>query len=374
MCLRVDVIRINSFYLSAVVLYTRSMKIGRAVEYAFFFGLLLLAGYLVWLIMAPFVTALALSIIIVIICNPLYFRIKKYVPRQNKSIAAFISTMFVLMVVIIPIILMSSLVVGEVVKFYHDLSSDSAQFQSHIVAVESRIQTLLPGFSLDLSDKIESSARWITGNLGAIFAGTLSTIFAFFISLIGSFYFFRDGNELLELVIKASPLPDRDDRVIFSRLARAVRSVATGTVLVAIIQGSLAAIGFSIFGIERAILWGSLASVGALIPGIGTTIVTAPAIIYLFATDHATGGVGLLIWSVVVVGLVDNLIGPYLISRGNNLHPFIILISVLGGISLMGPIGFIIGPVIVTLFVVLLEIYSQYIIKEKPIPVDNDFL
>ena len=104
-----------------------------------------------------------------------------------------------------------------------------------------------------------------------------------------------------------------------------------------------------------------------MIPGIGTTIVTVPAIVYLFFTGQMFSAIGLLVWSVLIVGLVDNFIGPYLISRGNNLHPFIILISVLGGISLMGPIGFVIGPVIVTLFVVLLEIYNQYIVKEESI-------
>ena len=103
-------------------------------------------------------------------------------------------------------------------------------------------------------------------------------------------------------------------------------------------------------------------------PGVGTTVVTVPAVIYLiFFAGEVVSGIGLLVWSVLIVGLVDNLIGPYLISRGNNLHPFIILLSVLGGISLMGPIGFVIGPVIVTLFIVLLEIYNQYIGQETKV-------
>lgn len=343
------------------------MKMSRIVEYVFFFSLLALAGYMVWKIIAPFVSALALSIIIVTISYPLYLRIKKYVPRQNKSIAAFLSTMFVLIAVVLPLILISSLVVGEIVGFYQDLDGGNMSIQNALSGIESSIQTFAPGFHIDLAEQLKVSAQWLTGNLGAIFAGTVSTFFIFFISLIGSFYFFRDGREMLQLVIKASPLPDHEDEIIFDRMARAVRSVATGTLLVAIIQGSLVAIGFTLFGIERAILWGSIASVGALMPGIGTTLITVPAIIFLFVTDQAVAGVGLLIWSVLIVGLVDNLIGPYLISRGNNLHPFIILISVLGGISLFGPIGFIIGPVAVTLFMVLLEIYSQYIVKEKPI-------
>lgn len=348
------------------------MKMNRVVEYAFFFGLLALSGYMVWLIMAPFLSALALSAIIVTICHPLYLQIKKRMPRQNKSLAAFLSTMFVLTVVVIPLLLMSSLIVREIVSFYQDLDTGNVSIQGGLTALETNIQSFIPGFDIDLAEQIKLSAQWLTGNLGAIFAGTVSTIFIFFIALIGSFYFFRDGKEFLKVLIKASPLPDHEDTIIFERLARAVRSVATGTVLVAIIQGSLAAIGFTIFGIERAILWGSLASVGALMPGIGTTIVTAPAIVYLFFTGEVVNAVGLLIWSMVVVGLVDNLIGPYLISRGNNLHPFIILISVLGGMSLFGPVGFVIGPVVMTLFLVLLEIYNQYIIKDKKLKKNDE--
>jgi predicted PurR-regulated permease PerM len=317
--------------------------------------------------MAPFLTALALSVIIVTICYPLYLKIKDYTPKKNKSVAALFSTLIVLTVIVIPLVLMSSMVVGEIVSFYQEISSTPAGVQAQLSNVESSIQRVIPGFNIDLPSQLESSAYWITGNLSAIFAGTISTLFIFFIALIGSFYFFRDGRELLQLVIKISPLPDSEDRVIFNRLAIAVRAVATGTVFVAIIQGSLVAIGFSIFGIGHAILWGSFASVGALIPGVGTTVVTVPAIIYLFATGQAASAVGLLIWSVLIVGLVDNFIGPYLMSRGNNLHPFIILISVLGGIALMGPIGFVIGPVIVTLFIVLLEIYSQYIVNAMPV-------
>ncbi len=343
------------------------MQLSRVVQYVFFFALLLLAGYMVWLIMQPFVTALALSLIIVTICHPLYMQIKKRVPRQNKSIAAFLTTFLVLLVIIIPVILLSSLVVREIVTFYQDLDAGNLSLQSGITTIEARIQAFVPNFKIDLNEQIKQTAQWLTGSLGAIFKGTLSTIFIFFISLIGSFYFFRDGRDFLQVLIKASPLPDREDQAILQRLAKAIRAVATGTVLVALIQGSLVAIGFTIFGVDRAILWGSIAALGALMPGLGTTIVTAPAIVYLFYVGELFSAFGLLIWSMLIVGLVDNLIGPYLIGRGNNLHPFIVLISVLGGIALFGPIGFIIGPVIVTLFLVLLEIYNQYVVQDKSI-------
>ena len=167
-----------------------------------------------------------------------------------------------------------------------------------------------------------------------------------------------------DLLIKISPLPDDDDARIVKRLAKAIRAVVLGTVLIAIIQGTLTAVGLSLFGFERAVLWGSIASFGALIPGIGTTIVFLPAIIYLLVDGSYMVAVGVAVWGILAVGLIDNFLGPYLISRGTqHLHPFFILIAVLGGVVMFGPIGFILGPVTLTLFVVLLELYSSYIRK-----------
>jgi predicted PurR-regulated permease PerM len=341
------------------------MRLSRIVQYAFFFSLLLLSGYMVWQIVHPFITALALALVIVTICYPLYTRIKRKIPRQNKTVAALLATLLVFLVIIVPLVALSSLVVKEIVLLYQDLDTGNVSIQSVITTLETRVQTFVPDFQINLTEQIKLLVEWITGSLGAIFKSTVSTLFTFFIALIGSFYFFRDGKEFLQVLTNASPLRDQEDQIIFERMAKAVRAVVTGTVLVALIQGSLVAIGFTIFGVDRAILWGSLAAVGALMPGLGTTVVTAPAIVYLFYTGSVVSGFGLLIWSMLIVGLVDNLIGPYLIGRGNNLHPFIVLISVLGGLVLFGPIGFIVGPVVVTLFLVLLEIYHQYVVEEK---------
>lgn len=346
----------------------KPVKVSRVVEYVFFFGLLAISGYMVWLIMSPFLSALALSAIIVTICSPLHERIKARVPRNNKTAAALITTLLVLVIIIIPVILLSSLLVKEMVGFYTDLSSgQDVQFSQVVDTAEAKIQQFIPGYQIDISTQLATAGQWLASHFGEIFAGTVSTIFTFILSILGSFYFFRDGKELMQILIKASPLPDKEDQVIFERMAKAVRAVATGTLLLAIIQGTLVAVGFFFFDVSRPILWGSVASLGALMPGIGTTIVTVPAVIYLFATGNTIMAVGLLLWSVLIVGLVDNIVGPYLIGRGNNMHPFVILISVLGGIALFGPLGFIVGPVVSTLFFVLLEIYNQYIVKDKPV-------
>lgn len=318
--------------------------------------------------MAPFLSALALAAVVVTISSPLYYWVLPHMPKQSPSLAAFCSTIVVFLVGILPIILMTSLVVSEVVDLYQNMEgSEGLSVTTVATSVEEQIQRIIPEFEINLADQIRRSAEWFTGNLATIFAGTVSTFFLFFIALIASFYFFRDGKELLQLVIKASPLPDKEDKEILDRMAKAVRAVATGTLLVALIQAVLATIGMTVVGIDRAVLLGGLVAIGAMIPGVGTGIVMIPVILFLFISGSLVPAIVLLIWSVLVVGLVDNLIGPQLMSRGNNMHPFIILLSVLGGLSLFGPIGFLVGPVVVTLFLVLLEIYNHYIVQEQSV-------
>lgn len=339
------------------------MSIGRIVEYVYFFALLVGVGYLAWLVFSPFISALALSLITVAIAYPLheYFQAKFF--KERKGLAALFSTLVVVIVVIIPLLFIVSVFVREFTSFYQALSNgNEVSIEHYLQTVEDTVRLVVPEFDLDLSAQVKESAEWFVKNLGSIFAGTITTIFMVFISLVASFYFFKDGKELLKVIAKASPLPDREDAIIFSRIAQAMRSVAVGVVLVSIIQGVVAAIGFTIFGIDRAILWGAIAALLAMLPGIGTSVIMIPAIIYLFVTGSLFNAIGLLIWSIIAIIVIDNIVGPQLMSRGNNLHPLLILLSVLGGISMFGPLGFIIGPVIITLFMVLLEIYNQYIV------------
>lgn len=341
------------------------MLMNRIVEYVFFFGFMAVVGYLVWEMIAPFVSALALSAIIVTICYPLYTKVLKKTPRRNETVAALITTVIVLLIVIIPLFLITSALVNEGVSVYRIANSEQIGIEDSLRSVEEAIKVYFPAFELNAAEYMRQGASWLALNLGAIFAGTASTIFLFFISILGSFYLFRDGKTFIKSLLKISPLPDSQDTIIMKRLARAVRSVAVGTIFIALIQGSLTALGLWLFGFERAILWGVIAAFGALIPSIGTTVVFIPAVAYLLFNGSYVYAAGLTVWGVLAVGLIDNLLGPYLMSRGNKMHPFLILLAVLGGISVFGPIGFIVGPVLVSLFMVLLELYSIHISDQK---------
>lgn len=341
------------------------MIVNRIVEYVFFFGFMAVVGYLVWQMIQPFVSALALSAIIVTICYPMYAKIQKRMPRQNQTLAALVTTLIVLFIVIIPMFFITSVLVNEAVSVYKIVNVEQVGFESSLSKIEVEIQRFAPGFDLNITEYLKQSAAWLASHLGDIFTGTAATLFLFFIAIFGSFYLFRDGKVFIKSLVKISPLPDAQDEVIMERLAGAIRSVATGTVLIALIQGVLTAFGLWLFGFERAILWGVIAAFGALIPGIGTLIVFIPAIAYLAFFGMYTQAILLSVWGVLAVGLIDNFLGPYLISRGSKLHPFMILLAVLGGVSVFGPIGFVVGPVLVSLFMVLLELYSLHISDHK---------
>ncbi len=333
----------------------------RVVEYVFFFGLMAVVSYLVWSIISPFVSALALSAIIVTICYPMYERILSYTPKRNRAVASLATTITVLIIVIIPFLFITSTLVKEAVSVYTLLSGDQLALEERLYNFENVIHTVAPSIDLNFTQYLQQSAAFLTSRLGSFFASTASTIFLFFIAILGTYYFFKDGKNFTKKLIAISPLPDNQDEIILARLGRAVRSVATGTVLIALIQGTLTAFGLWLFGFERAVLWGTLAAFGALIPGVGTSIVFIPAVIYLSILGEYLNMILLIIWGTSAVGLIDNLLGPYLMSRGNAMHPFLMLLSVLGGIAFFGPIGFIVGPVMVSLLLVLLELYNSHI-------------
>ncbi len=338
----------------------------KTLEYIFLLLILCFSGYLVLRLFAPFLSAIALAAIVATICFPLFERIKNILPNKNASIASLLSILFVVTTAVLPLTFLGSLILHEAVSIYEiSNTTGNSSVVDTISKLETFVQNFIPSFSIDITEIVRQAASYVADNLVNIFAGTASTIFLLFISLMALFYFFRDGKYFTSFLIQLSPLKDSDDSQILRRLAVAVRSVALGTVFIAMLQGVLTAFGLGLFGFDRAILWGCVAAIGALIPGIGTTIVFVPAVVYLVYTGAHIPAIILGVWGVLAVGLIDNIIGPHVLSRGNNVHPFMMLLSVLGGIALFGPIGFILGPVISSLFLVLLEIYHVHAKKAE---------
>ncbi|KKT76894.1 MAG: hypothetical protein UW70_C0009G0002 [Candidatus Peregrinibacteria bacterium GW2011_GWA2_44_7] len=171
------------------------------------------------------------------------------------------------------------------------------------------------------------------------------------------YYAFKDGETFKKSLVSLSPLQDIHDIQIFNKLTLAINAVIKGNLTVALVQGAVTTVGLLIFGVPSAILWGSITAVTALIPGLGTSLVVIPSVLFLFFTGETISAIGLLIWGLTAVGLVDNVLGPKLVEKGMQVHPFLILLSILGGLGLFGALGFILGPILLSLLFALLEIY-----------------
>jgi predicted PurR-regulated permease PerM len=333
----------------------------KILEHVFFFGLLAGVGILAGAMVYPFVAALSMALIIATIVHPVHRQIVARMPRKNETLGALVSTTAVLVVGILPLVLIGITLFNEALNLYQQLQLDTSSVASSIQQSEAVLRQYVPNYELNLEAHIRQGLGWVTAHAGSIFAGTASAVFTIFITLISVFYFLRDGERLRRYLIKVMPLKEEDEVLIFTRLAQAVRSVTNGIVLVAIIQGTLTGFGLWLFGFENTFIWGVVAAFGALIPSVGTSLVFIPAVAYLLFTGDMTLAVGLAAWWMVAVGTIDNLLGPYLMGRGNAMHPFLILLSVLGGISVFGFIGFLLGPIVMSLFLVLLQLYSTHL-------------
>ena len=327
-----------------------------------YFLLALLAGIfaLAFFIFKPFLYVLILAIVFATVFGPLHKRILA-MTRDRKGLAALFATISVLIVVILPLSFLGIQIFQEAMGLYSSLAKNgSATDLSR--AVGDTIQNLtrfspVPIDPLNINQYLKQGLSWLLQHLGPLFANIAKGMISIFIFLVALYYLFKDGHKLKRAVVTLSPLQDVHDETIFNKLALAINSVVRGNLMVALVQGVLTAIGFAIFGVPNATLWGSVATITALIPGIGTALVLLPAILYLFFSGETIFAVGLLLWGMTAVGLVDNFFGPKLVERGMRLHPFLILLSVLGGIGFFGPLGFLLGPLVLSLLFALLEIY-----------------
>jgi predicted PurR-regulated permease PerM len=144
-----------------------------------------------------------------------------------------------------------------------------------------------------------------------------------------------------------------------NRLSKAVNGVMLGFLLIALLQGFLMGVGLAIFGVPHPALWGVIAAILSLVPVFGTAFVSVPAFIFLLATGHTPQAVGFLIWAVVVVSMVDNFLSPLFVSKKIDISPLLVLFSIMGGISLLGPVGMLMGPLSLTLLFTLVSIYRN---------------
>ncbi|HEY1037178.1 MAG TPA: AI-2E family transporter [Candidatus Paceibacterota bacterium] len=346
-------------------------------QMVFYISLLLIAMIVSTLIFWPFLVILSLSAVLAIMLAPVQRKIQSYV--KWPGVASAISILLLILLVGSPLWFLGNQIVTEAQGLYSRLSApaqviaEDGTVQSNpgswsltadaaTVRVESIVQRFVPEFKLDTRQYLAGFSSWVVARLGGVFSGTLDLGLKTFLFLIALFYFLRDGSSFKKNLKLLSPFEDSKNAKIESAITNSVRSVLFGSIVVAVVQGILSTLGFMIFGVPNAVLWGTVAGLAALIPGLGTGIVSAPIIIYLVFYGTGLGGfawLGQLIWSGVFVGLVDNLLAPFVINKGINIHPMLILFSILGGLQFFGPEGFILGPLVISILFALMRLYDE---------------
>lgn len=336
------------------------MDNGKRVEHHFFLVIFLFVFVAVFLTFLPYLGALVIGSAFAIVFYPLNKKILSVVKRRGA--AAFLTILVVLIIFLAPLVFFGAEVLGEARELYLKVSADN---DFNFRSLEQKFQFLGPIFKLDFKSYLQKFLDWFIGNLGAVFSGVVDVVMTFIISTVTFYYLLKDGSKFKEAVTSLSPLQQKFNASIFEKLQASIDSVMKGSLGTAIAQGISAGLGFAVLGIPNPALWGSVAVFAALIPSFGTALVIVPAALYLFVIGRAISGVALLLWGGLVVGLLDNFLRPYLMERGMRIHPFFVLLSVLGGISFWGPLGFILGPITLSLFFALLHIYPILVLGRE---------
>ncbi|OGI63801.1 hypothetical protein A3H53_02360 [Candidatus Nomurabacteria bacterium RIFCSPLOWO2_02_FULL_40_10] len=329
----------------------------KIIERYFFFGLLLATFVFTFLIFQPFWIVLVLGLSFSIVLYPIYEWLNKR--RLPSSLASLLTVIFFIIVLCGPILGIGTVVFQQSQNLYH-VVVDNGNAKPFLDSIETKINKILPpGIVFDINKKTTDFVSYISSNVANIFTTTISAFFSFLLMLLIIFYFLKDGVEWRKSLVVLSPLGDKDDEKIIGRLAQAVNGVIKGSLFIALIQGVLLGLGLWFFGISNAALWGVVAAITSLIPTLGTSLVSIPAIIFLFVSGQTGSAIGLLIWAGIMVGMIDNLLGPSIVGKKIQISSLVILFSVLGGISLVGPVGLLVGPLTVSLLYTLISIYRN---------------
>ena len=275
------------------------------------------------------------------------------------------------MIVILPLSLVSASVIEQASVVYQKIRSGEMQpgqsLQRVMDALPPWAQGVMERFGLvdipavlqRLGELLQRSGQVITSSLVGLGQVTLNFVVSFFVMLYVLFFLLRDGSALADRIERSVPLQPQQTHKLLTQFVTVVRATVKGNVVVALIQGSLGAMAFWVLDIPGPMLWGALMAVLSLLPAVGAAIVWAPVAIYELVTGQLLAGLGLTLWGVLVIGLVDNLLRPILVGRDTRMPDYLVLVATVGGISLFGLNGFVIGPVIAAMFLVCWNLLTE---------------
>jgi predicted PurR-regulated permease PerM len=328
---------------------------------SFYILLFLVSLALAWILL-PFFSAIFWGTILAVLFQPLQRRLTvKFGNRPNT--AALATLALCVLIVILPVGLLVGTLAQEATFAYSQIKTGQwdfgLYFQKAMHALPSFAQRWLGGVGLGdvaglqakLTDGAAIISQFMATQAVAIGQNTLRFAIGFGVMLYLVFFLLRDGMAISRRVREAVPLEEIHKRKLLSRFATVVRATVKGNVAVAVVQGLLGGLAFFVLGIKGALLWGTLMAFLSLLPAIGSALVWVPVAVYFLLAGPLWKAIVLAIFCTLVMGAVDNILRPVLLRKDTRLPDWVVLISTLGGVSVFGINGFVIGPLIAALFV-----------------------
>ncbi len=324
-----------------------------------------LLGFLAYRIISPFLTAIAWAMVFSIIFYPVYAAILKRV--KFREIASVITICIILVVLIGPITYLSGLLITEMRAFLERLTPERIEsFKGSLEEMRSspyfeRLVSYIGGVSMPseemVMEAVRKAARTLIENLRIT---NVVSLFADFLFMVfTTFFLLRDGPRFLTKAHDFMPFNERERERLATQVKDMIVSTVYGGAIVALIQGILGGLAYYALGISSPVMWGVAMSVMSFVPLVGTFAIWGPASAYLFLTGSTLKGIGLFTYGVLVISMVDNILRPLIIGSRTKMPTIFILFSVLGGIKLFGMIGFVMGPLIMAVFLSVLDIFRH---------------
>ncbi len=322
-------------------------------------------GWIVWPLAGAILWAVALAIIFRSVNQEILRRVD-----GRATLAAATTTLLVLVLVLLPAILVAGFVSQEASALVRRVQAGELD----LAGMYRRAVEVLPAWLVDtlnaaglsnlpaLMERLKSTAaegsKPLANQVWQLGQGTLDFAVGFLVMLYLLFFLLRDGDALMREVRRALPLRDAVQERLFGRFRSVVRSTVKGNIVVAALQGALGGIALMVLDIEGAVLWAVVMAFLSLLPAIGAAIVWGPIAAYLLMTGQVWQGVALIAFGALVIGLIDNVLRPILVGKETRIPDYVVLVTTIGGMTLFGINGFVIGPLVAALFIAAWEIFA----------------
>jgi predicted PurR-regulated permease PerM len=340
----------------------------RTLQNAFFLLLLFLTTAAFFGLIRDFLKPIFWAAVLATIFHPLY----RWCLRSlggYANVASVATIALIVLIVLVPLFFTGLAVAAEASTLYSRLSTGALNPQALVQWIERNVPVVADGLAragvtveelkAQLSTAAVNTSRFLATEAVAIGQNTLRVAGLSFLMLYLLFFFLRDGTRLVTTIIDAAPIGDVRERHLLDKFAEVTRATLKGTLVIGLVQGGLGGLVFWILGISGAVLWGVVMGILSLLPAVGAALVWIPAAAILMFTGEALKGGFLLLFGTVIIGLADNVLRPILVGRDTQMPDYLILVATLGGITLFGLSGVIIGPVIASLFLAVWEMFVE---------------